>query len=145
MSTESWFPFFPICNSHADFSRVRFQIKHPWSYKLILKYFYHHLSNTPISLKVYYIGLFFFFSLYLYMLVSLPSADTLTSVEKFIMWSSFQILGNCWSHPRWFCLHHPILHPNLRLLLSKSFDLSSVFQAYVCNLDLAIVLLLFSR
>ena len=148
MSTEFWFTFFPICNSHANFSRVRFQIKHPWSNKLILKHFYHHLSNTPVSLKVDYIGFFFFlfFFLYLYVLVSLPSADTLTSIEKFIMWSKvFRSLATTVLIPDDFTFI--ILSFILTLVSSfqSLFDLPSVSQAYVCNLHLAIALLFFSR
>lgn len=58
------------------------------------------------------------------------------------MIKTFQSLGNHCFHPRWFCLLFAILFSSLILnsfLQSLLSLLQSVFQAYMCNLDHAMV------
>ena len=119
------------------FLRVRFWIKHHCAYKLlILKYFYHLLSNTPFSFKVYYTGFFL-----LYTFVGLLSVHTLASIENLITWSKVSrslattalIPGDFTFYSSFYSLS---LNSSLQCLLIL---FQSVFQAYVWNLDLAIV------
>lgn len=111
------------------FLRVRFRIKHHRAYKLfILKYFYHLLSNTPFSLKVYYTGFFL-----LYTFVGLLSVHTLASVENFITWSKVsRSLATTALIPGDFTFYSSFYSSNLELFPSVSFDPLSVSFPSIC-------------